>query len=174
MSGIISGVSKQLTKTGAGTLSVSGVNTYSGDTVISAGVFTVATAGTLGGTSPATYAGGISIASGSTFTFASSATQTLSGVISGAGGLTKSTDSSTLTLSNTNSFEGITQITAGKISISNDRNLGAVPGSVVANQLTLNGGTLLASDDVSIHANRGITLGTSDGRHLLLEALSLA
>ncbi|MFM2114334.1 MAG: hypothetical protein RI908_75, partial [Actinomycetota bacterium] len=163
ISGIISGVSMKLTKTGAGTLSVSGVNTYSGDTVISAGGLTIATAGTLGGTSPATYAGAISVASGSTLTHASSATQTLSGVISGSGGLTKSTASSTLTLSNTNAYEGVTEITAGKISISSDRNLGAVPGSTVATQLTLNGGTLLASNDVSINSNRGITLGAAGG-----------
>ncbi|NDE20954.1 MAG: hypothetical protein EBZ98_04785, partial [Actinobacteria bacterium] len=126
ISGAVSGTST-LTKSGAGTLDLQGVNTHSGDIAISAGTLSVSSSGSLNSGS---YSGAISNAG--TFTFASSATQTLSGVISGAGVLNKTTGSSTLTVSADNTYTGTTTISAGKISISKDINLGAARRTAVS------------------------------------------
>jgi autotransporter-associated beta strand protein len=115
VTGIIANASEldtlALIKAGVGTLTLSAVNTFTGDTTISAGDVAIGGSGQLGGGS---YGGAIAIASGSTFSFASSASQTLSGVISGDGDLEKVTNtSSTLTLSGDNTYSGGTTVSAG-------------------------------------------------------------
>ena len=176
--GIIAG-SNNLTKSGDGTLLLSGVNTYSGDTTISDG--TLQTTGTLADTtdvsvsSGAIYdvdasdtiqslegAGNVELASGITLTTGDTGNDTVSGVISGSGNLAKA-GSGTLTLSGTNTYSGTTTISAGTISISADSGLGAAPGSATAGHLTLNGGTLQSTADFTLNANRGVALGSSHG-----------
>ena len=105
-----------LTKTGAGTQTLAGANTYTGATTISEGTLQIGGAGSLGG---GTYAGAISIADGATLEYSSTAGQTLSGVISGAGSISKDTGSATtLTLSNPlNDFAGGITISAGRVSV---------------------------------------------------------
>jgi autotransporter-associated beta strand protein len=104
-----------LIKTGVGDLQLQGANTYNGDTTISAGTLRIGngTAGTLGNGS---YAANISIATNATLAIWSTANQTLSGVISGQGSLTKAYGG-TLTLSGPNTYSGqttiIPQTTAG-------------------------------------------------------------
>jgi autotransporter-associated beta strand protein len=90
---------------------------------------------------------------------------TLSGVISdGANDYDiEKTGSGILVLSGTNTFSGTTTISGGTISIAADAGLGTAPGSAVAAQLTLNGGTLAATETFTLNANRGITLGSSHG-----------
>ena len=44
-----------------------------------------------------------------------------------------------------------------------DTNLGAAPGSAVADQLTLSGGTLQTTSSFTLSTNRGITLSTGGG-----------
>ncbi|NCW64014.1 MAG: hypothetical protein EBW04_07880, partial [Betaproteobacteria bacterium] len=100
-----------LIKAGVGTLTLSAVNTFTGDTTISAGDVAIGGSGQLGSGS---YGGAISIASGSTLSFASSANQTLSGVMSGDGDVEKVTSAaSTLTLSGDNTYTGGTNVSAG-------------------------------------------------------------
>ena len=115
VTGIIANASEldtlALIKAGVGTLTLSAINTFTGDTTISAGDVVIGTAGQLGSGS---YGGAISIASGSSLSFASSANQTLSGVISGNGDVEKVTSTtSTLTLSGTNTYTGGTSVSAG-------------------------------------------------------------
>ena len=111
ISGILSETSAlALIKAGAGTLTLSAVNTFTGDTTISAGDVVIGGSGQLGSGS---YGGAISIASGSTFSFASSVSQTLSGVISGDGDVEKITNTSTLMLSGDNTYTGGTNVSAG-------------------------------------------------------------
>ena len=100
-------------------LTLSGVNTYTGATTISAGTLTISSAGQLGS---GTYAG--NIANDGTFAYASSASQTLSGIMSGAGALTKN-GSSTITLSGANTYTGGTTISAGTLTISGAGQLGS-------------------------------------------------
>ena len=176
--GIIAG-SNNLTKSGSGTLLLSGVNTYSGQTIISVGTFQVT--GTLADTndvsvsSGATYdvdatdtiqslsgAGNIELASGITLTTGDGGDDTLSGVISGAGNIVKA-GSGTLTLSGANTYTGTTTISGGTISIAADNGLGAVPGSATAGHLTLNGGALQSTADFTLNSNRGVALGVSNG-----------
>ena len=92
---------------------LSGVNTYSGNTTISAGTLEVS--GLLGS---GTYSGNIS--NSGTFEYSSSSNQTLSGVISGSGNLLKD-GSGELILSGTNTYLGSTTLSAGSIRISADR-----------------------------------------------------
>jgi len=106
---VISG-SVEVAKAGSSTLTLTGTNTYTGDTTInaSAGTLQVGGAGQL---DEGDYAGNVSIGSGATFDYSSSAAQTLSGEISGAGVLAKA-GSSTLTLSGVNTYTGTTTIAA--------------------------------------------------------------
>jgi autotransporter-associated beta strand protein len=68
-----------------------------------------------------------------------------------------------LTLTTANTFTGKTTVTGGTVSIAADSNLGAAPVAVVADQLTLNGGSLEATGSGNLSATRGVTLGSSGG-----------
>jgi len=155
-SGVLSG-SGLLTKAGVGVLTLNGVNTFSGATTISDGTLTIGGAGQL---NSGNYAGAIT--NNSTLNYASSANQTLGGIISGTGNLIKEA-SGTLTLGGNNTYSGKTTITGGTISVSADARLGAAPSSFVADQLTLDGGTLGVTSSFTQNTNRGVTLGASGG-----------
>jgi autotransporter-associated beta strand protein len=99
-----------LTKSGSGILLLSGTNTYTGDTNISAGTLNVS-----GQLNSGSYSGEID--NSGTFTFSSNSDQTLSGDITGSGTLTKS-GSSTLILSGTNTYSGTTTISDGTLTLS--------------------------------------------------------
>ena len=117
-----------LTKVGSNTLTLTGVSTYTGATTISGGTLQIGGAGSLNSGS---YAGAISIASGASFQYSSSAAQTLSGVISGAGNLVKDTGTSTLTLSSaSNSYTGSTTVNAGKLLVSGSLGSGTYAGAI--------------------------------------------
>ncbi len=129
-----------LGKQGAGTAILTAANTYSGATSIFEGKLEIGGAGQLNGGS---HAGNIT--TNATFSYNSSANQTLSGVISGTGLLTK-LNASTLTLSGTNTFTGITAVNAGVLSVATIGN-GGVAGNLgqatnAAANLVLGGGTL--------------------------------
>lgn len=114
LSGALSGASAGLTKTGTGTLALTGPNTYTGPTTIT-GTLRIGGAGNLGG---GNYAAGITINSSSALQYSSSADQTCSGAISGAGSLVKDTSSSTLILSGTQTYTGPTTVSAGTLTLS--------------------------------------------------------
>jgi autotransporter-associated beta strand protein len=150
ISGAISGAggsqdntTTSLFKDGANTLTLSGSNTYSGDTRITNGAVTVAAGGTLGDGSSDVFissAGSLNVntntavasvqetgnANGGTIAIGSGATLTVNGAnkgalfqnsISGQGGLTvNGSGNTTLSLYGTQSYSGATRVSGGKIS----------------------------------------------------------
>lgn len=124
---VVSGTGKLIVGTSGNTSSVSlqGTNTYTGNTDVSFANLLLSGAGSLGSGS---YAKDISIASGLTLSHAG-ATQTLSGVISGDGAVTK-LGSNTLTLSGANTYTGKT--TVGALGIISFNTIGNVNGGASA------------------------------------------
>jgi len=118
-SGGVSGTAG-LTVAGGGTVSLGGTNTYTGTTTITAGTLIISGAGQLG--SGGLYAA--PIVDNGIFSYNSSASQTLSGVVSGTGPLTVS-GSGMLTLSSTNTYSGGTTITGGALTIGGAGQLGS-------------------------------------------------
>ena len=147
LTGIVSGTGN-VVQSGAGTLTLSAVETYTGGT-------SNGTTLTVGGAGTITAAG--NIINNGTLNYSSSATENISGVISGSGAL--KVTSGTLTLSGVNTYTGITTVSGGVLNIPTTNGIGAMPGSFTANQITLGGGTLgLTATAVDLDANRGITL----------------
>ena len=120
----------------AGRVTLAGVNTYTGSTTIDGGELEIAGAGRL---NAGAYAGAIAIGGGSILRFNSSAAQTLSGVVSGAGALVK-TGAGTLTLGNiNNTFTGGVTVHQGALMLGSTNNgISTIRGVVTVNA----GGTL--------------------------------
>ncbi|MEM6600360.1 MAG: autotransporter-associated beta strand repeat-containing protein, partial [Verrucomicrobiota bacterium] len=108
--GVISG-SNGVTKSGAGNVTFTGDNTYSGGTTINAGTLQVGNGGTTGSISG-------DVTNNGTLTFNRSDDVTFSNVISGTGGMTKE-GSGMLTLSGENTHSGITFINDGVLRLGN-------------------------------------------------------
>lgn len=109
VSGVISGTGTSVTKAGAGTLIYAGDNTYTGGTVVNAGIFQVGNGATSG--SLVTDGG---IVNNATVVFNRTDVHSYGGVISGTGAVEKDgTGVFSLTGSNTN--EGDTNIKAGTL-----------------------------------------------------------
>ncbi len=148
-----------LNKSGSRTLTMNGVNSYSGATTISDGTLEIGGAGQLGS---GAYAGNISNAG--TLLVNSTANQTLSGVISGAGAVVKN-NSGTLTIATAPTSTGAMTVNGGtlkmdfapsssfatpSIAVNSGATLDLVQGDVLhwsagKGALTINGGTVKQS-----------------------------
>lgn len=157
-SGVMSG-SGALFKTGAGTLTLTGANSYAGGTVVTGGAVAIAQDAALGGAGggislgDAVSSGGISFTNAAQLTSLRSvtlgsaggvfnttgATVTLSGGISGSGGLTK-IGAGVLELAHSNSYTGPTVVSEGTLRSSASNGLG-------------NGSALLVSAGASVDLN---------------------
>ena len=173
-----------LTKVDTGTLALGGVNSFTGVTTVSAGTLSIANDNNLGtppgsptpgsltinGGTLATVSNftlnsnrGISLgAAGGTIDVAAGTILTYNGIAAGTGGLTK-TDTGTLVLGGANTYSGGTTVSAGKLSIASDNNLGIAPSSATPGSLTLSAGTLATTGSFTLSANRGVSLGASGG-----------
>ncbi|MCX7415173.1 MAG: autotransporter-associated beta strand repeat-containing protein [Planctomycetia bacterium] len=137
LTGPITGALGSLIQTGPGTLTLTGTNTYTGTTTINSGTLRIGGSGQLGG---GTYAAAI-INNGNLF-YASSANQTLNGAVSGTGSLTK-IGSSTLTLSASNTYTGVTLLSGGILNLTGTNSLpGGIGVTGGISGLTFNGGVL--------------------------------
>ncbi|MBE1529555.1 fibronectin-binding autotransporter adhesin [Sphingopyxis sp. OAS728] len=131
-----------LVKTDAGTLVLSGTNSYAGGTAINGGTLRISSDANLGDA-----AGGLSFGGGTLHTtaaivsnrtvdlagdatFLTDAGLTLAGVVSGAGSLTKD-GAGTLVLTADNVYAGDTVIRAGRLEIGGGGTSGAIAGDVV-------------------------------------------
>ncbi|GAB5561647.1 MAG: hypothetical protein SynsKO_32940 [Synoicihabitans sp.] len=142
-SGVLGGVDAHhfgLTKSGTGTLTLSGANTYTGGTTVSAG--------TLSGTTTSLQG---DITNNATVTFDQASSGTYSGVMSGSGDLTK-TGTGNLTLSGNHTYTGTTTVNAGALVVATAANLGS--GDIA---LT-NGGDLSVSTSFEATTDRAITI----------------
>lgn len=73
------------------------------------------------------------------------------------------TGSGQLTLTGINTYSGGTTLLGGTLSIATDAALGAVPGAPTPGHLTLDGGTLEATDSFALHSHRGVKLEAQGG-----------
>lgn len=119
-----------LTKQGANTVILTGANSYSGNTSISAGTLQIGNAGTIG------TLGSGSVTNNATLTFNRSDNLTSGNNIGGTGALTK-LGAGTLTLTGSNSYAGITTITGGTLQIGNAGTAGTLGSGNVTNNAAL-------------------------------------
>ncbi len=106
----------------------------------------------------------IGLTADQTWTVGAAVTLTVAGEVSGAFNLIKAGGGtlSLSTLSGTNTYTGTTTISSGYVLIAADSGLGQAPASPTPNSLTLDGGSLATSANVTLHANRGVTLGAGN------------
>ena len=141
MSGVLTGTGP-LTKTGAGTLTLTGTNTYSGGTTVSAGALSIASDANIGGGTN-TLAGGTLRLTGNNIVYGkdwtlsagsiaveTAVSATISGVLAGTGPLTK-TGAGTLTLTGSNTYSGLTTVSAGTLRIGDGGTSGGITGDIV-------------------------------------------
>jgi autotransporter-associated beta strand protein len=150
-----------------GTQTLSGNNTFTGNTVINANAnLIIGGAGTLGN---GDYAG--TITNNGNFEYASTATQTITGVISGTGDIDK-TGTGTLILGAANTYSGATNIDSGTLAITNASALGSTAGATAVNT----GGTLDLRNVIGVTEPitvNGGTLATSTGSSSVTSALTV-
>ena len=189
-SGLLSGPGS-LTKSGAGTLTLSADNTYAGTTTVNAGTLVVGTGSTTG-----SLGSGNVILGGGALQFSRSDTVTPSQTISGSGTLRMLSPGDTgsasgvLVLSGANSFAGTTSLERGIIRVTNSGALGTsavvmgdalpnkslelVGGVTLTNAITLRGGGLnLTGALASVSGSNTLTnfnFGSSGGTRLRVEA----
>jgi|GEM_PF-239973 len=132
-----------LTKNGAGTLTLSAANTYTGVTLINGGTLSTGIADAFAQSSSVTVASGATLAlngfnqtannlsgagaialGSAVLTVNNTADTTVSGTISGTSGSLVKTGASNLTLSGANTYTGGTTITAGRLIATNDAAMG--------------------------------------------------
>ncbi len=111
-SGNITNFTQKIVKSGAGTVVLSGTNTYTGATDVTAGTLQIGS----GGTSGTLGTNNVTISNGATLAFNRSDALSVSNAFSGAGNLTKS-GAGTLTLATNSTYTGATTISAGEIAL---------------------------------------------------------
>ena len=126
------GMPTNVNKTDLGTLILSGNNTYTGTTTITAGMLQIGAAGTSG----AFGSGAVAVASGATLAFDRTDAPVVSNVISGAGAV-RQIGAGTTILTGANTYSGVTTISAGVLQIGNAGTSGSLGTSGVTDNAAL-------------------------------------
>ncbi|MBW5831841.1 autotransporter-associated beta strand repeat-containing protein, partial [Yersinia kristensenii] len=151
--GVISG-SGSLNQAGNDVLTLTGDNTFTGATTISAGTLQIGNGGTSGSVVG-------DIINNSALSFNRSDALTYGGVISGSGSLVKA-GNDVLTLTGNNTFTGDTTISAGTLQIGNGGTTGAIAGNIINNSvLSFNRSGILAYDGVISGSGSLVKTGNS-------------
>ncbi|CAD5251754.1 Outer membrane autotransporter barrel domain-containing protein [Bosea sp. 62] len=181
ISSVVSG-GGSVAKEGSGTLTLTGENTYTGGTTLSAGKLSVSQDTNLGDVSGGlTFNGGalqvtasfstaraVTLNANGTVEVTADQTFTMDGAITGTGGIAK-TGTGTLVLTGTNFYTGGTTISAGTLSISSDANLGNAGTGITLSNTTIVGGAGTGADAVlrtmsTFSSGRSIAFTTGGGR----------
>ncbi|MGB7817030.1 MAG: autotransporter-associated beta strand repeat-containing protein, partial [Methylotenera sp.] len=186
LSGVISGAGTSINKNGAGTLNLTGANTYTGATNINAGtlldsasipntsVVNVAAGATLDLNNQSEIvgsivgAGNIIMGTGNLTSGGNNLSTTFSGVISGTGGNFNKAGTGALTLSGNNTYTGLTVVQTGTIVAASNNALG----TVAAGTSVATGATLALQGDISVGAEALSINGTGLGANGALRNLS--
>ena len=148
-----------LRKEGGGVLTLSGDNTYSGQTNVVVGTLQIGNGGTTG-----SVAGAINV--GATVTFDRSDALSVGGIISGAGTLNQN-GLGTLTLTGGNTFSGVTKINAGTLRVNSIAASGAQPlgtgGSDIQLSSATTAGTLEYGGGSAANLQRNLTVSGAAG-----------
>ncbi|MEI7861688.1 MAG: autotransporter-associated beta strand repeat-containing protein, partial [Planctomycetota bacterium] len=169
--GSISG-SGSVLKLGAGVLSLTGTNTYSGLTTVSAGTLSFGAGGTTGSITG-------NIVDNSTLVFNRSNALTYAGSISGSGAVVKQ-GSGVLTLTGSSSYSGLTTVAGGALNIQNSAALGSSAAGAVVNAgaaLELQGGLSVAAESLLLSGSgvsNGGALRNISGTNTYSGAVTLA
>lgn len=161
VSGVISGVGGALVKAGTGTLTLSGVNTYSGGTTISAGILQLGN-----GSGTGSIVG--DVLNNATLAFNRSNPYQFDGVISGSGGV-RQNGGGTIVLTAANNYSGGTTINAGVLQLGNGGATGAITGNVLNNATLAFNRSNLYQFDGAISGN-GSVRQNGDGTTVLTAA----
>jgi len=168
--GVIKNPSNNLSivKSGAGTLTLSGANTYTGSTTINTGTITAGASNVLADTTQlilgnsTTFnlngntdtigsisgSGSITLGAGQLTSGGDNTSTTYSGIISGVGGSIRKTGNGVLTLSGINTYNGGTTLLGGTLSINTQSNIGSSAASLI-----FDGGTLRITSGTATIAN---------------------
>jgi autotransporter-associated beta strand protein len=172
--GLAGGMGAMLIKDGSGTLTLTGLNTYSGGTMISAGSLQIGDGGTTG-----SIAGNVAVNNNSTLAFDRSDFVTFAGVISGTGSV-QDLGGGKLTLTGSNTYFGGTELNNGTLIVAATNALGTGPVSVndpsllqinpgvtITNPIAINnGGSLINGGTIQVSAAPGgpiVAITTSAG-----------
>jgi autotransporter-associated beta strand protein len=159
----IIGTAVGLTKAGAGTLALSGANSYTGTTTISTGTLQLGNGGTTGSLSTSS-----AIVDNANFTINRSNAVTqgtdFSGApITGAAGSFTQAGSGTTTLNAANTYGGGTTVNAGTLLVNNTTGSGTGTGNVTVNSSGTLGGTGTISGSVTVNSGGNLSPGNSPG-----------
>ncbi|MCA9229189.1 MAG: autotransporter-associated beta strand repeat-containing protein [Planctomycetales bacterium] len=169
--GDISGTGN-LVKQGAGKLTLTGSNTYSGDTSIEAGVMAVSADANLGSGGQVTISGSTLLVSAThttsrdfqlqdvaTIEVESGQSYTVDGTLSSTGNLVKNGDGE-LVLSGLNTYSGGTTVSGGTLSLDSTNSLGSGPLNILAGGVAVTGPAVLGVPGVTAPSSVSIGVGS--------------